>query len=339
MRRSICITFLLLGVTINANSQIIFQSDFDNLSVNTSLNGQNGWTNNSSNGGSGSAVGVASQESRIVGFPLSYPDYGSSSNSLASDTSADSDGPGRLLNTPINSGTFYVGMVINVSNAPPAANVRDVIRIMNGGAFSVSSRLFVQRNGAAGFNVGIKIGDPSTPPGISSSTYSYNQDHLLIFKYTIVAGASNDVMELFIDPVYGNGEPAMADVSAPFSSFEASTNIDRFAFPWNVNNADRFSGHIGLVSLTRTWADLTLSVQNKTRVENTLHYFSTTNELAFTHPASGTIHIYGLDGTLISKKMVNDIDRYSVGPLNAGLYIAQFTDLNEHRLQIKFLSK
>ncbi len=337
MKTTLLAAILIFCSLTTLNAQVIFQSDFDNLTINSPLNSQNGWTSNSSNGGTGTAVGAASMPSEIVNFPLSYTDYGTAVNSLNSDNTIDSDGPGRLLPAPITSGTFYVGFVINVTNAPPATNVRDVIRVLNGGAFSTTWRVYVQRNGGSGFNVGIKIGDPSTPPAVTTTTYNYNQNHLIVVKYTVNSGTSNDLMSVFVDPNYAAGEPSQADAIAPVSQFEASTNIDRIAFPWNVNNANRFNGHVGLMSITNSWADLTLSTEQLKETERRINYYSSFNQLVFTQPATGILSVYSMDGKLVLNEQLNSRSEVSMTTLDAGVYVAAFINTRGERETLKFV--
>ncbi|MGB3590597.1 MAG: T9SS type A sorting domain-containing protein [Nonlabens sp.] len=273
--------------------------------------------------------------SQIVASLLSYSGYGNTQNSLESDNSLDSDGPGRLLPSPITSGTFYVGIVINATSAP-ASGARNVIRVMNGSAFSTTCRLFIQAAGGSGFQVGIKIGDPSTAAGLTTGTYPYNQDHLVIIKYKINPGSANDIMDLFVNPAYAMGEPAVPTVTAPISNLEASTSIDRFAFPWNVNNTQRFNGNVGMVNFARTWNELTLSNASLSREKAALKYYSNTRSLDFGTEVTGELQIFNLEGKLIYQSWVENKALVNLDQLTSGAYILSFTNQNGTASQLKF---
>ncbi|MGB5983630.1 MAG: T9SS type A sorting domain-containing protein [Nonlabens sp.] len=336
MKHTLLFTLAVLS-TITLSAQVLFQSSFDGLNTGTSLDGQNGWSHDTSSGGTGSNFGVASNPSQIVNFPISYTDYPSTTNSLESDNTIDSDGPGRLLATPITSGTYYLSFTLNVTVAPNAAAARDVIRMLNGGAFSTSSRVFIQRAGG-GFNVGIKIGDPSSPSAIDPLVYTYNQNHLIVVKYEIVDGANNDSMTLYVDPILSNGEPATANALAPVSTFEVSNNIDRFAFPWNVSNSGRFAGHVGSVSVTRNWFDMTtLSTPSISKKETNLNFYSESKTLQLDNPQSGTLSIFSIDGKRILDRVMDDQNSIDLKSLHRGMYIARLTTENGNSSKLKFI--
>ena len=99
------LSIVLLSLAIQTNAQIIFRQDFSTLNVNK-LDGQNGWTNNSSNGGTGGAISGAEFVS-VSADALSYPNYGNATKSIVMKQIVDQAGPGNLLATPITSGTYF----------------------------------------------------------------------------------------------------------------------------------------------------------------------------------------------------------------------------------------
>ncbi len=331
--------FLSIFISLTSlNAQSLFSESFDALNTGESLDGQNGWSHDTSNGGTGSNFGVASMASEVVGFPLSYPNlFGASQKALQSDNTIDSDGPGKLLNSPITSGTFYLSFVINVSDAPNPNDAGDVVRLLNGGAFTTSSRIFIQRSGS-GFNVGIKIGDPTTPPAIDPQVYSFNQNHLIVAKYEILSGASNDTMSLYVDPDLMASEPMTANAVAPVSNLEASNNIDRIAFPWNVSNSRRFAGHLGLVRMVRNWIELgTLSHPTQNRLDQDFNYVKENNSIKFNQESTGTLNIYALSGQLLKISELQSQREILLNELKSGLYVAQFIGKDRHSINKKFV--
>ena len=106
--------------------------------------------------------------------------------------------------SPQTSGSVYTSMLINVS----AAQATGDYFFHFGGATigsTFASRLYI-RSATDGFQLGLsKTSDPS--PTYASATYQLNTTYLVVVKYTVVAGATNDVADLFIQPVLGQAEP------------------------------------------------------------------------------------------------------------------------------------
>ncbi|WP_299519062.1 T9SS type A sorting domain-containing protein [Winogradskyella sp.] len=335
------ITFLFTNLLFvySINAQVVFQDDFSSLTINQPLNGQNGWSNDTSMGGTGSSIG-GGPLSPIVDVALSYTDYGSSPNSLFADNTQETDGVGHIFNSTITSGTFYVSFVINVSSAPSSSGtVRDVMRVMSGSSFSTTLRLWVEESGGTGFNFGIKTGDPSNAGAITPTEYDYNTDHLVVLKYTINPSSNDDQLDLFIDPDYSNGEPGTATLSAPLPMFEASGSVDRMAFPWNITPSARFGGHIGLPSVALNWADLSLSINDFTESSIVMDYLISSKNLSFSKTISGDLDVYSIDGKRILNTSIADANSFDLSDLNTGLYFAKVVLQSGETETLKFIVK
>lgn len=320
------LSIVLLSFAVAAQSQIILRQDFSTLNVGN-LDGQNGWTNNSSNGGTGGAISGAEYVS-VSADALSYPNYGNATKSIAVKQIIDQDGPGHLLATPITSGTYYFSFLGNFSAYPTGTNYYDILRMLNGGAFTTSARIWVQPGStASGFKVGIKIGDSVSPAGVTSSDYAFNQTHLFVVKYVIGPGNLDDTMVLYIDPVFASGEPATPTLTAPMASFEYSTNIDRVAFPYNTPKSGKAAGKIGLVSIARTWDELdfpeTLGTKDINLNQNmSFHYDQGKINLQQTGFGNASFKIFTVDGKLVFNSTINSSknQQISVGRLEKGIY-------------------
>lgn len=318
-------TLLVLSCAMNANAQIILRQDFSSLNVGK-LDAQNGWTNNTSNGGTGGTI-VGAENVSVSADALSYLNYGNASKSIAM-KQVDQDGPGHLLATPITSGTFYFSFLGKFNAYPTATSFYDVIRLMSGGAFTTSARIWVQPgSNAAGFKVGMKIGDSTNPGAVTSADYSFNQTHLFVVKYVIQPGASNDTMFLYVDPVFASGEPATATLSAPMATFEYSDIIDRVAFPYNTPKAGKAEGKVGLVSIARTWDELdfpeTLATKDLTISQNvSVHYENGNVMIQQTDFNNADLRIVSVEGKLIftSKLSAQKNQQVAIGQLSKGIY-------------------
>lgn len=328
------LSLLLLSLALQSNAQIILHQDFSALNLGK-LDTQNGWTNNTSLGGTGGLIAVAENVS-VSANPLSYPNYGNANKSIAM-KQVDQDGPGHLLATPITAGTYYFSFLANFTANPTINSYYDVLRMLNGGAFTTSARIWVQPGSTGlGFKVGIKIGDSANPAAITSSDYSFNQTHLFVVKYVIKSGTSDDTMSLFIDPAFASGEPATATLSAPAATFEFSNNIDRVAFPFNTPKAGKAEGKIGLLSIARTWNELAFPETLATRDVNidqkvTFHYEKGTVAIQQKDFNNSEVKIVSAEGRIVfnSKLNAQKNQQFSVGQLPKGIYILTVENGND----------
>lgn len=307
-------------------SQNVFQDTFDTYTVNTQLSGQGSWTNNSSNGGSGGCTGAICTNAQVITPGFTYLNYGSSTNSLQLLT--DTDGCGTLF-TPISSGDVYIGFMINISNA--VTNPNDFFRVNNGGAFSTAFRMYVKTVSANTFAIGISKG--SSAATYTTSNYAFNQNHLIILKYSIASGAADDVLNLYINPVMANGVPTTPDATT-MAGTDPSTALDRMIFRQNTTGTP--SGRAGLVSIAQSWTGLIFP--NLSLVDTRETPFAINSNEAKTGLLSitsntaldkGTLSIYSIEGKLLESKnlsLTQSSNTVSINPIQtSGVYIVTIT--------------
>lgn len=339
--------FVSLGISGSAllPAQVIFQQDFSALDNNAALNGQSTWTNNTSSGGTGGLIAGA-EAVAVNTFTLNYNNYGKTKNAVLV-KQVDQDGPGSLLGTSINSGTYYISFLANFSGLPTITNYYDVLRMLNGAAFSTSARIWIQPGSTAlGFKVGIKIGDSVSPAAITLSDYSLNQTHLFVIKYTINPQSSDDEMKLFVDPDFSLGEPTVATLTAPVSPYEYNTNIDRIVFPWNTPKAGKAVGAVGLVSVARSWTALgfpnTLLATSENTLSSNLKIAFDSGNLIISKPNTeeGKVQIISADGKeVLSFQLSNEkIQKINFSGKPAGVYFLQIENKNGKTVK-KFIKK
>ncbi|MEI7508308.1 MAG: hypothetical protein WCJ62_02475, partial [Flavobacterium sp.] len=234
------------------NSQNVFHDNLNAYNVNTQLSGQGSWTNNSSNGGTGGCTGALCTNAQVQTSGFNYLNYGSSNNSLQ--LLADTDGCGTLF-TPITSGDMYVGLMVNVSSS--STNPNDFFRVNNNNGFVTTFRVFIKTVTANSFSIGISKGGSGNAIAYTNSSYGFNQDHLLVLKYTQSTGAADDVLNLYVDPVMANGVPASPDATTNFGTDQAG-NVDRLVFRQNATATP--TGRAGLVSVALSWTGLISSL-------------------------------------------------------------------------------
>jgi hypothetical protein len=315
--------FLALLIFSFGYCQNVFQDNFNNYTVNSPLSGQGTWTNNSSNGGSGACAGAICSNASVLTPGFSYLNYGSSTKSLQ--LLPDTDGCGTLFNS-VSTGDLYVGFMINASSSYTSPNA--FFRVNNGNAFTTSFRVYIKTISATNFTIGISKGSAGSTV-YTTNSYSFNQDHLLIFKYSIVSGASDDQVNLYVNPVMANGVPTTPDASTT-SGVDQTAAIDRLVFQQNTTSTP--TGRAGLVSVAQSWTGLIFP--NLSNIENSKidFYINSTDAnngiLAITSNTSiekGILAIYNLEGKLIEQKNISlsqSNNSISINPIqNSGIYI------------------
>lgn len=326
-------TTLLLLVGLSSAMSIgqnHFQDSFGSYVSGTQLSGQGTWTNNSSNpGGLGSAiVGNGGANANVLASSVSYQDFGTSVNSF--EIRPNGDGCGTAF-TPVTDGDMYVGFVLNLS-AAQANNNSDFFRVLSGGNYNTTFRLYAINTGF-GFNIGVCKGANGNPIGQTNLSYSYDQDHLVIIKYSQFPGAGDDLVSVYIDPVYANGMPASPNATTNTGADQAGS-VDRLTFRQNWSNGMP-TGKVGLVSVARTWDDLTFVTlaANEFSMQNAILIDSQNAKSGILSIKSGKeinalLKIYSVNGTLIQEvsTRLSQLTAVNISPLQSSVYIVEITN-------------
>lgn len=325
------------------NGQLLFQDDFAIYNTAVQLSGQGAWTNNSSNpGGLGSCAGFGCPNAKVLATPIDYLNFGTSINSF--EIKPDTDGCGRAI-TATNSGSLYIGMVLNLTSASGAATPGDFFRVMNGGNFSSTFKMYAKGSGS-GFLIGISKGSSSTIT-YAPMVIDYNFNHLIVFKYTFNAGTADDVISLFVDPVFGASEPAFA--AQIFSGSDTIGSIDRLSFRQNSATAMP-SGNVGLISVAKSWGELAFpqmavgQYNNPNFAVDSAAFSSGILQIkSALELQNATLKVFGINGELLVSKIItlnvgnNDI---AINPiLSSTACIIELISANNQRFVQKAISK
>jgi|GEM_PF-2659762 len=249
MKRLLFLLGALVANTISA--QLLLNDDLSTLNT-AQLSGQGNWTNNSSTYGGGACAGVACTNTQVVAASQNVANYGSSTKSLR--TLSDQDAVGRNftpMTTSLNGTNFYFSFLISANTVPTTTPV-DFIRVMNGGAFNTAFRLALQ-NAAGGFKVGGSKNSGANT--FSAAVLPLNFTHLIVVKYTYVAGEGNDVMSIYLNPP-SSGEPATPQLTFSSGGDYSATgiNFDRFYIRTNTPNVP--TTNLTCFKAAATYADL-----------------------------------------------------------------------------------
>ncbi len=340
MKKLLLLSIILFSGIIN--SQTVFQDNMNAYNVNSQLSGQGSWTNNSSNGGTGACTGAICTNAQVLTPGFNYLNYGSSSNSVQLLT--DTDGCGTLF-TPITTGDFYVGLMINASSSATSPN--DFFRVNSGNAFVTSLRVFIKTVTANSFTIGISKGASGNAVAYTSSSFGFNQDHLLILKYSIQSGASDDIVNLYVNPVIANGVPTSPDATTN-SGTDQSSSIDRLVFRQNATATP--TGRAGLVSVAKSWTGLIFPNLNAFSFEKNQFEVSSLNIKSgiLSIKSNKTIDdaiikIYDIDGRIIETKetsLNNQVNDVAIKPIQeSGVYIIEIIGENNIKFSQKLIVK
>ena len=331
------VTFCMVGI---GNAQNVFHDNFNAYNVNAQLSGQGSWTNNSSNGGTGSCTGALCTNAQVQTPGFNYLNYGSSNNSVQ--LLADTDGCGTLF-TPITSGDMYVGLMLNLSSS--STNPNDFFRVNNNNGFVTTFRVFIKTVTANSFSIGISKGGSGNAIAYTNSTYGFNQDHLIILKYTQSSGVADDVLNLYVDPIMANGVPGTPDATTNSGTDQAG-NVDRLVFRQNATATP--TGRAGLVSVALSWTGLissltTTEFQKETFVINTNEVKSGNLSIqANKNISNANLKIFDIDGKTIESKIISlteNINNVAINPIqNAGIYIIEISS-DDSKYNQKFIIK
>ena len=190
---TILVVFLFIGISLG--QQPIFEENFD-YPANTDLS-LYGWTTHSGSG---------SNPIEVVSPGLVYTGYPGTGIGNA----AGLDGSGDDLNKNFpeqGSGTVYVAFMVNVSAASSAGTYFLHLGPTNMG-FTFVGKVFVKSDGA---NIVFGVSKRSTSaPTYATTTHSPHTTYLVILKYSILSGGTDDEVSLFVfsDPELPATEPA-----------------------------------------------------------------------------------------------------------------------------------
>ena len=171
--------------------------------------------------------------------------------------------------TAIADGSVYAAFLINVQNVTNRAYVtgfgstNSYNKITDGSSITGPYGItFVSPSESEGkYFLGISKSSTKTDINkattLSNTELDYNTTYLVVLKYTVLSGTSNDTFEAWINPVAGAAEPATADVTADSSKGDPLRGLASFAIcqtsTFDTNAPEML---VGPVRIATTWAEL-----------------------------------------------------------------------------------
>ncbi len=185
---------LSLGST--ASSQLLVENF--SYTAGDTLRNVGGWTAHNASG---------TNSPRVSSGGLSYTGYVQSGIGNAASFTTNGEDVNKLFSTFPNgrsSGSLYYSILAKLDSS---ATTGDYFFHLYKSSATFSARIFAKR--AANGNIRFGIGRSSVAANInySDSIYTVGTTYLLVVKYTVIAGATNDTVALWINPPTTGSEP------------------------------------------------------------------------------------------------------------------------------------
>lgn len=236
------------ALTATGSATLLLEENFEYTAA-TFLH-DNGWLAHSGAGTTPPIVGAVN---------LTYTDYPSSSGLCGETVNTGED-----VNKPFDnqtSGDIYTSFLINVTSSTESGDY-----VFNLGSNPIGSdykgKFFVGRDASNNVRFGItKSANIGTAVAWTGYDYAYGTTYLVVIKYSIIAGLTNDVVTAWINPAYGPTEPTPL-LSAVVGEVDISgTGIGSVAIRQsNVALTAKFDG----IRVATSWAALLPSLTDPT---------------------------------------------------------------------------
>lgn len=189
----------------------------------------------------------------ITAGSLSYPGY------IASDTgnkvgfsSSGSDVAALPFQTSISEGNIYVSCLIRISYVNPNTSGGYFLGLCLKSGSNYKSTFFAKKDGnnKVAFGIGIK----TSANKWTDFVYDLNTTYLVVIKFQIKSGDSNDITSFIVNPALTEIEP---DESLWINNTSTSSDIPIEAlFLRNGNSSSCPGGYVGNIRVATTWKDI-----------------------------------------------------------------------------------
>jgi hypothetical protein len=234
------IVFFAFGLT--SWGQPLFDENFS-YTVGTDLTA-NGWNIT----GSTAVPTIA-----VTASTISYPGYASSGTGAETSLTPSGQDVNHTF-TQQTSGTVYASCLVNIS----AANLTGDY-FFHLGATSIGTsfhgRVYAKKDATGAIAFGISKTAAVASAVFSGFTYAMNTTYLIVVKYSIVAGATNDVAALYINPTLNAVEPTSGWLTCTDVTATDLANIGTVALrQGNSSNAPTLK--LDGIRIATNWADI-----------------------------------------------------------------------------------
>jgi hypothetical protein len=210
------------------------------------------WVNFS---GTGNFIPVSSGSLSYTGYPSTG--VGNKIDIISVATSAE-DAHRQFATQGVGS-TTYAAFMVNVANTTGmllnTSTTGDYFAgfLPSTSTTLLNARVSVRQGAVSGFNLGLRATSANATTSFAAADLATGTTHLVVISYQVVAGDSNDVVRMWINPVITGTEPA-ADLTQTTASATDIVDIARFF----VRQAATTTPNASLdgVRVSNNWANL-----------------------------------------------------------------------------------
>jgi hypothetical protein len=291
--RIISILFLCLAAT--AGKAQLLTEDFSSLATGNFTG--NGW----------SQCSASATSAQIVTNNLSYPNYfvTNIANGVDANLSGGATNLGGYCKQFTNPGVehIYAAFLIKANQIVWTGTTGQYFFTIGNANIDNAASVFFKRTSAISFQLGIRKGtglDIYAPVILATGT-----THLVVLKYSKVAGNTNDVVSLFINPTVGLIEPT-PNITANLGDPDVVTNIQNVFVRLN-----QLSGQVPPITLDAIMVDTTWNgVLTATTLPASINTSTNNNEcnmgcngmnitLQSNTSTKGNVYIYNINGQVV----------------------------------------
>jgi hypothetical protein len=120
---------------------------------------------------------------------------------------------GKAFTQNYRDNAIYASFLINVSAAQATGDYFFAYLDSTLNATNFRARVGIKSSGT-GFKIGVSKSGASTVAGYYATDLSFNTTYQIVVKYSIISGATNDSVKLFVNPILGAAEPTTASAEA-----------------------------------------------------------------------------------------------------------------------------
>jgi len=234
--------------------------------------------------------------------------------------------------TSVNTGTVYYSFLLNVASMTGVSDA-------NGGYFAafgsnptnLGATLWSKRIDDTSFNLGIEV---RTATGASTSfataTYQTGQTYFVVVGYTFNPAASDDSVDLWVNPVIGAAQPAATISDAQTAAGIDLSTISNFLLRQD-SATETPSLQIDELRIGTTWTQVTggtLGTNNNNITGLRVYPNPVTNGTLFIETAANaekSVTIFDVLGKQVLNTTTTD-STINVNSLNSGVYIVKITE-------------
>lgn len=162
---------------------------------------------------------------------LSYPGLTTSSGNMISYAGAGADYYRPFTNQ--TTGTVYASFLLNVSSITGITTTGGYTfgYMENNSTSNFGATVWIRNNANAGttqYNIGVNPRTTAANTAWATNVLELNTTYLVVISYQIVAGATNDIVKMWVNPTSFGGTEPTADASGTNTGTDLTTGVQRF---------------------------------------------------------------------------------------------------------------